>query len=71
MNHNSNNYIIKHKKWSIHFKKRDDFKHMTKNREKNLQELENKFQNSINEFKENKSFIVKEYQEINKDLFNF
>jgi hypothetical protein len=38
---------------------------MTKKREENIRELENKFQKAIQEYLDNKQFIIDEYNEIN------
>ena len=44
---------------------RSEYSNMTKKREENIRELENKFQKAIQEYLDNKQFIIDEYNEIN------
>ena len=44
---------------------------MTKKREENIRELENKFQMAIQDYLDNKQFIIDEYIEINQNLQDF
>lgn len=44
---------------------------MTKKREENIKELENKFKKSIQDYLDNKQFIIDEYKKINITLETF